>query len=161
MTHTMTTQKTAILTMGLPGAGKSTVVNTCYNVSEFTVIDCDKIKEEKSDFDPKNPGVYHEWSKKEANLRKAVAINKGENLILDTTGTNVERMFKEVRTLQAAGYSVTILYVRVKLQTAIERNANRARVVPESIIREKFETISEAFEIMSSVADKVTVINND
>jgi predicted GTPase len=55
-------EKIAILTMGLPGAGKSYVVNKNFNTSEFTVIDPDAIKEEKEDYNPKQPAIYHEVS---------------------------------------------------------------------------------------------------
>ena len=42
----------------------------------------------------------------------------------------------------------------------LKRNAERERNVPEEIIYEKYETITTAFEIISSYAD-VRVINND
>lgn len=153
--------KKAIMTMGLPGAGKSYTLNNNYDVTGYTVIDPDEIKKEKADYDDKKPSVYHEWSKKEAKARIARAMANGENLVIDGTGTNVEKMYKQITELQANGYTVEILYVKVKLETAIERNAKRARTVPVEIIHEKFETISTAYEILSSIANKATVINND
>lgn len=153
--------KKAIMTMGLPGAGKSYTLNNNYDVTGYTVIDPDEIKKEKADYDDKKPSVYHEWSKKEAKARIARAMANGENLVIDGTGTNVEKMYKQITELQANGYTVEILYVKVKLETAIERNSKRARTVPVEIIHEKFETISTAYEILSSIANKATVINND
>lgn len=153
--------KKAIMTMGLPGAGKSYTLNNNYDVTGYTVIDPDEIKKEKADYDDKKPSVYHEWSKKEAKARIARAMANDENLVIDGTGTNVEKMYKQITELQANGYTVEILYVKVKLETAIERNSKRARTVPVEIIHEKFETISTAYEILSSIANKATVINND
>jgi len=153
--------KKAIMTMGLPGAGKSYTLNNNYDVTGYTMIDPDEIKKEKADYDDKKPSVYHEWSKKEAKARIARAMANDENLVIDGTGTNVEKMYKQITELQADGYTVEILYVKVKLETAIERNAKRARTVPVEIIHEKFETISTAYEILSSIANKATVINND
>lgn len=147
--------------MGLPGAGKSTVIARQFNASEFTMIDPDAIKTEKSDYDPKNPSVYHEWSLLEATARTSHAIANGENLIIDGTGTNVESMYRKIKQLQAAGYNVTLLYVRVSLQTSLRRNAARERNVPENIIREKNESIATAFEILSAIVDQVKVVNND
>ena len=147
--------------MGLPGAGKSYTLNNNYDVTGYTMIDPDEIKKEKADYDDKKPSVYHEWSKKEAKARIARAMANDENLVIDGTGTNVEKMYKQITELQADGYTVEILYVKVKLETAIERNAKRARTVPVEIIHEKFETISTAYEILSSIANKATVINND
>lgn len=153
--------KKAIMTMGLPGAGKSYTLNNNYDVTGYTIIDPDEIKKEKADYDDKKPSVYHEWSKKEAKARIARAMANDENLVIDGTGTNVEKMYKQITELQANGYTVEILYVKVKLETAIERNSKRARTVPVEIIHEKFETISTAYEILSSIANKATVINND
>jgi predicted kinase len=155
--------KKAILTMGLGGAGKSTIIDRDY--AEFkniaTLIDPDRIKEEKEDYDPKQPEVYHVWSKEEAKKRMMTAMVNGENLIIDGTGTNVEKMAKWINELQVMGYTVELLYVQVSLQTALCRNSQRDRVVPEHIIREKADFISTAFEILSSRANIVTVKNND
>lgn len=153
--------KKAIFTMGLPGAGKSTVVNKLYSVDCFVVIDPDLIKEEMPDYDPKHPEVHHEWSKNQALIRQESAINEGKNLIIDGTGTNVEKMYAQIKMLQAQGYSVTLLYVEVRLETAIARNASRPRVVPEEIIREKWEFVETSFEILSKIADEVVRIKND
>ena len=155
-----TNNKLAVLTMGLPGAGKSTIRTKMYPEG-FVVIDSDEIKKEKSDYDPKRTEIYHEWSKKMANARKAMAMANDENMILDTTGTNVERMYKEIKELKLNGYTIELMFVQVSLETSLFRNANRERVVPAEVIYEKAATITEAFEIISKVVDKVVVIHND
>ena len=48
-----------------------------------------------------------------------------------------------------------------KLSTALERNAKRARTVPEHIVREKALDIATAFELVSAVADVTDVVDND
>lgn len=153
--------KKALMTMGLPGAGKSYVLANNYNLDGFTVIDPDAIKKEKADYSDKNPSVYHEWSKQEAKFRIGKAIHNNENLVIDGTGTNVEKMALQITELQKAGYQVEILYVKVKLETSIRRNAERARNVPEQIIHDKFETIEIAYRILKGIADTATIINND
>lgn len=153
--------KNAILTMGLPGAGKSFVLHNNYDLTQFTLIDPDEIKKEKPDYDPKNPSVYHAWSQIQTKLRINQAIADNNNLIIDGTGTNVEKMYKQITELQAVGYNVTLLYVNVSLKTSLERNAKRERNVPESIILEKFETITYAFDILSKIVNDIKVVNND
>lgn len=153
--------KKALLTMGVPGAGKSYVLEHNYDLTNYTVIDPDAIKKEKADYSDDAPSVYHEWSKKEAEYRIATAIYKGDNIVIDGTGTNVEKMYKRINELQANGYMVEVLFVKVKLQTALKRNQERPRTVPEWIIYEKHESISTAFEIVAQVADVVTIILND
>ena len=155
--------KKVLLTMGLPGAGKSRVLKTKYLgfVNSAVLIDPDEIKKEKADYNPKAPHVYHEWSKAEARKRMYQAIANDQDIVIDGTGTNAEKMIKWIRDFQASGYEVEVVYVKVSVRTAIERNANRERVVPEYLIREKAETISVSFELISQVADVIKVVNND
>jgi len=153
--------KKALLTMGLPASGKSFILKNNYDLSKFTLIDPDEIKKEKLDYNPKQPSIYHDWSQKQAKLRILKAITEGQNIIIDGTGTNVEKMYKQITELQSNQYEVEILYVSVSLKTSLERNAKRERNVPEAIILEKFDTITYAFEILSKLSDKVTVISND
>ncbi len=153
--------KKALLTMGLPAAGKSTILNRDYDLTGYAVIDPDEIKKEKSDYDPKHPEVYHVWSQQQAKLRITQAIAMNQNIIIDGTGTNVEKMYKQITELQSNGYTVELLYVSVALKTSLERNRNRERNVPESVILEKFDTITYAFEILSKIVDNITVVNND
>lgn len=154
-------KKLAILSMGLPGAGKSYVLDNNYDMSQYVMIDPDAIKQEKSDYDPKNPAVYHDWSKRQAKIRTLQAIDNEQNIIIDGTGTNVEKMVKQIIELQSCGYEVTLLYVKVSLATSLYRNSKRARNVPEEVIYEKYELIGTAYEILSSYADIARVINND
>ena len=162
-TQAQVSKPEALLTMGLPGAGKSYVLQNYFY--EFTAsavnIDPDEIKKEKMDYDPKRPDVHHEWSKREAKARMQRAMHEGVNLSIDGTGTNVEKMAHWIKELQCSGYTVTLCYVQVSLKTSLIRNASRERIVPEEIIREKAETISTAFELLSPLADNVRIINND
>jgi len=103
----------------------------------------------------------HEWSSMEAKKLMMSTMVEGKNLIIDGTGTNSEKMVKQIKDLQGMGYEVELLYVQVSLKTSLKRNAERERSVPESLVREKAELISVAFEITSRYADKVTVIDNN
>lgn len=154
--------KKVIFTMGLPGAGKSRVLKTEYNefIQNAVMIDPDEIKKEKADYNPKQPQVYHVWSKDEAQKRMYAAMIDGFDVVIDGTGTNVEKMIKWIREFHLMGYDVEVVYVKVSIDTAMYRNANRERVVPEYLIREKAETIELAFELIGKEAD-VTVVNND
>ena len=153
--------KKAILTMGLPAAGKTTVINNEYDITNYNLIDPDEIKQEKTDYDPKNPQKYHAWSKIEAEIRTLRAIQNGENIIIDGTGTSAEKMYGKIQRLQTEGYEVTLLYVKVTLKTALARNAARERNVDETIILKKAQIITTSFEILSTLADNVKIIKND
>ncbi len=149
------------MTMGLPGSGKSFVLSQRFDVDSFVTIDPDEEKKKIEGFDPEHPELVHEQSQRMAEETFLRAIADHDDIIVDGTGTNVERMIRRTRQLQRFGYSVELVYVKVSLRTAIERNANRDRVVPENIIREKAETIATAFELVATEVDEVTVVRND
>lgn len=156
------TQATAILTMGLPGSGKSTAITNLYGFDHsFTVIDPDLAKAGHPDYDPKNPQALHTWSKSVTDAQLAAALDAREDVIIDGTGTNAEKMVQRINRLHGLGYTVTVLYVRVSLDTAIARNARRARTVPEEIVREKAELITTAAEIVAAYADDFVTYHND
>jgi len=154
--------RTVVFTMGLPGAGKSTVANR--EMPNAAWIDPDEIKKSHPDYDPKNADAIHAWSQEETEKvwQNLLAGNTDDDItIMDGTGTNAEKMIRRIRQAQAAGFKAELFYVRVSLKTAIYRNANRERVVPEHIIRQKALDITTAFDICASEADAVQVINND
>ena len=151
--------KKLVIMAGLPGSGKSTVRLQKYNSLDF--VDCDEIKKTIPGYDPKNPDLVHEQSK--AIERKLISekINSGVSFVYDTTASNIEKIIKMVIDAQSLGYEVEVCYVKVKLATAIYRNAHRERVVPEEIIREKYSVMSTAIDIFSGYVDKLTIVNND
>jgi len=148
--------------MGLPASGKSTVIRNCYNFdNQFKNIDPDQFKESHPDYNPKDPHALHAWSQIETEKAFFLYMGQGVDLIIDGTGTNVEKMYKYVSLLQGQGYFVELIYVTVTLETSLKRNALRNRNVPENIVREKAATISYAFELIAPKVDKVTVIDNN
>ena len=151
-----------VFTMGLPGAGKSTTLGRLGLLDTHEVIDPDAFKAAHPDYDPKRPELLHAWSKDKAERAFAAACAAGEGLyIIDGTGTNSDKMVRRMRQAQAMGFRCRLVYVRVRLSTALERNAKRARTVPEHIVREKALDIATAFELVSAVADVTDVVDND
>ena len=152
----------AIFTMGLPGSGKSTVANRLFDLDAMDVIDPDAIKADHPDYDPKNPSALHAWSNEQAELIYSASLSAGVlDVFVDGTGTNAEKMIRRMGQAREAGYKVILLYVRVSLETAIQRNADRERVVPEYIIREKALDIAVSFSLATAYADSTTVVDND
>lgn len=84
-----------------------------------------------------------------------------EDFLYDTTATNAERIVSIIKEAQSYGFTVEICYVKVRLSTALKRNKERERVVPEYIIREKNEILSYSLEIISSYADSFVTVDND
>ncbi len=149
-----------VFTMGLPAAGKSYTAALEY--PSHDTIDPDAIKESHPAYDPKNPAALHAWSQEVTESLFAAAIETpSKNLVIDGTGTNTEKMIARMTAAAAAGYSVSLMFVTCNLETSIARNAARARVVPETIIRKKAETVTAAFETLKPFASTVRVIENN
>lgn len=153
--------KTMTFAMGLPGAGKSTVLATGGYLQNAVCIDPDQIKESHAEYDPKNPQLLHAWSTEVAERQFQAALASESNYVVDGTGTNSEKMVRRIRQAQAAGFMCRLVFVRVSTKTAMARNASRARSVPDQIIREKALDMATSFEIVSAAADEIRVIDND
>lgn len=162
-TNTTAAQNTAaemVFTMGLPAAGKSYTAARLYPT--HTAIDPDAVKESHPDYDPKNPAALHAWSQEVTEAIFAEAIRTGAgSFVVDGTGTNAEKMVRRINQAREAGFSVTLLYVTCDLETSLRRNAERTRVVPESIIRSKALDVATSFEIVSQYVDAVRVVENN
>lgn len=152
-------EKKLVIMAGLPGSGKSYVRSRRY--AEMEVIDCDEIKKSLPGYDPKNPGAVHAQSKVLETEAIYRALGEGRSFVYDTTATNWAKLVKLIQDAKSVGYSVELCYVKVSLKTSLYRNANRERVVPEELIKEKFALLPVALEVLSGYVDDYVVVNND
>lgn len=149
---------TVTFTAGSPGAGKGFILRRDF--AGTFVVDCDKHKMSHPDYDPKNPGTVHDWSSKMAAREFFEMLGGNEDFIFDGTGTNVEKTVNMINQAHLAGFDTQILYVKVDLETAMARNAKRARTVPVELLKEKFALVSTAVDILSGYAGRTVIVNN-
>jgi len=148
-----------ILTAGLPGAGKSTYLRNAGIT--LPCVDPDKIKEGFAGYDPKQPQVFHNESKKIARSQHLTHLHLRQSFIVDGTGTNVDKYVAYIQEAQSVGYVVELHYVRVKLATSLSRNASRERNVPNEVIFEKANVIETTTRLIGSLCDTFITIDND
>ncbi len=148
----------AIFMMGGPASGKTNYRKTAF--AGLLQIDCDEIKAEHPEFDPKNPSVNHAWSSQEATRRFYGALATGQDVVFDGTGANAEKHVALIQAARAAGYLTEVVYIACDLSVALQRNAARERTVDESVVREKYAQIATSFEIVSRYADSVRVVRS-
>jgi len=119
---------TVILLCGLPGTGKDTYIKK--NYPDMKVISLDDIREELGVSPTMNQSVVYEYAKK-----KAIGLLKNkETFIWNATNlTNLIRN-KQLNLFHNYNASVKIIYLETDLLTNLERNKNREKVVPESVI---------------------------
>lgn len=152
--------KTAYFMIGGPASGKTRARTRRFEHENVAIVDCDAIKESHVDYDPKQPELLHEWSKMEAMKSFNAQLAQDADFVYDSTGTNTEKMVFLMNAARAAGFQIAAIYVACDVQTALERNRNRKRTVPESIVREKYAMIATAFEIVSRYADSVETVRS-
>ena len=151
--------KKLVIMAGLPGSGKSYVREKMF--SDLAFIDCDELKKSIEGYDPKNPGTVHAQSKV---LEKQAIYNnlaEGISFVYDTTASNADKVINMTKEAQSLGYTVVVVYVRTTLATALERNSKRDRVVPESIILDKYSLIKTSMETVKMFVDEFIVVDND
>ena len=82
-----------------------------------------------------------------------------KRLVVDGTGTNVERQIRRMTQAREAGFFVKAMYVRVPERTAIARAAMRKTGVTPSRIRMYQTKMANAMAVASEHADEVEIVD--
>lgn len=144
--------KKAVLFIGLPGAGKTTVVNELY--SDYNVVSADIIKLTHRDYDPKNSELVHEWSVAEAEKSMISLSDKGVDICMDSGGVNNSYSLRIMNMLKSKGYHLTLVHVDTPPHICFERNKNRERYIPEIVIVEKAQKLEDCLVKQKLVVDE-------
>ena len=73
-------------------------------------------------------------AKRVTKTRQANYIEGRIGLIIDGTGKDYDKITKQATELKQLGYDVHMIFVNTSLDVALQRNAERPRSVPESIV---------------------------
>ena len=156
-------QKEIVFTMGLPAAGKTTLVNKRYGKKKgWEIIDSDLISVALPGYDPNDPSKTHTRAEEMAEdlYQNTLRQRDNPNIVLDSTGIKISKITRRIRDARFAGYHVKLLYVTVPLEISLVRNAKRDRHVPRSIIMDKARDVRSAFDQVSRLVDQVEVFDN-
>ena len=86
--------------------------------------------------------------------------DSGLGLLIDSTGrisTTVKRIKDE---LEDKGYETTMVFVTTDLETALRRNKERERTLPDKLIHQNFEVIEQRLGEYQRMFNDVLVIDN-
>lgn len=64
-------------------------------------------------------------------------------LLVDGTGRDYEKMVREKQHAEDMGYDTYMIFVDTSLPVALERNANRNRVLPEKAVRDLWQQVQD------------------
>lgn len=123
----------AIIAIGIPGSGKTTVLKPLAERYGLTYINRDDIREEMlgdARDQSQNKAVWEE-----ANRRTVASLAHSTGVVLDATFVESWKRKDMISFLHEAGASPIVgVFADVPLEVAKERNQGRDRVVPDDVL---------------------------
>jgi predicted kinase len=158
--------KKAILTFGLPGAGKSTWIDTYIDEQDpqrWEVVSADQHKELLVSCGTHSYFKAHEesviWAEK--HVKELSEVDK--NIIMDTGGINSNYTQRIINNLKEKEYHVEIVFIDTPTAVCIERNHKRKlfgdRYVHTEEIKNKAARIKECITKITPIVEKVSTIS--
>lgn len=172
-------QPVAVVMMGGPASGKSTVVKHLLGEdygADFVNVNPDDVKDHLPEY-LRGIGAHggpsardaaasvHEESSEIAEEIRKLAVSARKNLVLDGTGKNAEKYAAKLEQFRAAGYHVRLVMVHTDMDAARERAAQRSehkgRWVPDAFVEEAHHVIPGNFEKIAKAADEAVLVDNN
>ena len=163
----------AFFLAGGPGSGKSYVVSRTTGGSGLKLVNSDDAFENllrKVGLSLKMPSSEEEPRDVVRGRAKEITAKKKENylegrlgLIIDGTGREAEKILFQKRQLEELGYDTYMIFVNTSLDVALQRNAERSRSVPESIVTKSWKAVQYNIGKFNNMFRKgfIIVDNND
>ena len=163
----------AFFLAGGPGSGKSYVVRRTTGGLGMKIVNSDNAFEKllkDAGLSLKMPDEEEEPRDVIRDRAKAIAKAQQKNyvkgrlgLIIDGTGKNYEKIAYQARELQLLGYDTHMIFVNTSLDTALQRNADRPRSVPEPLVVKSWKEVQANIGKFSQFFRRnfIVVDNND
>ena len=147
----------AIIAIGIPGSGKTTVLKPLAERYGLTYINRDDIREEilgDARDQSRNKEIWEE-----ANRRTNASLIHGTGVVLDATFVESWKRKDMISFLHEAGASPIIgVFADVPLEVAKERNRGRDRIVPDDVLEWMYKkiqseppTLTEGFDALIGI----------
>ena len=163
----------AFFLAGGPGSGKSYVVRKTTGGTGLKVVNSDDAFEKllkDANLSLKMPP--EEKAPREVQRKRAKTLTKSRRdnyvegrigLIIDGTGKDYDDIANQSKDLRQLGYDTHMIFVNTSLDTALQRNADRPRSVPESIVVKSWNEVQSNIGSFSQHFREnfIVVDNND
>ena len=163
----------AFFLAGGPGSGKSYVVRKTTGGTGLKVVNSDDAFEKllkDANLSLKMPP--EEKAPRDVQRKRAKAITKSRRdnyvegrigLIIDGTGKDYDDIANQSKELKQLGYDTHMIFVNTSLDTALQRNTDRPRSVPDSIVVKSWNEVQSNIGAFSQHFREnfIVVDNND
>lgn len=144
----------AIFLAGGPGSGKSFIVGqTALTSLGFKTVNSDSAFERamnKAQLAMDAEGVFSQKgqkirgkAKKITNIGKEGYIAGRLGLVIDGTGKDAEKIKRQSKELDQIGYEIAMIFVNTDLETAMKRNRNRPRSLPDKQVEAMWKDVQK------------------
>ena len=163
----------AFFLAGGPGSGKSYVIGRTTGGLGMKIVNSDDAFEKllkdaglSLKMPPEEEGprdVVRGRAKELTAKRKANYVEGRLGLIIDGTGREFDKISKQARELEILGYDVYMIFVNTSLDVALQRNEQRPRSVPTSIVTNSWKAVQSNIGKFSNFFKNgfIIVDNND
>ena len=165
----------AIFLAGGPGSGKSYVVKRSTGGLGLKIVNSDDIYEkdlEDAGLDIAKPEDIFSDKGQAIRIRSKEKTKKRKNLwgdgrlgiIIDGTGKDLSKIGRQKSALDQLGYETMMIFVNTSLETAQERNMERARKLPPKSVEQMWNNVQRnigGFQQMFGSKNFIIVDNNN
>ena len=165
----------AFFLAGGPGSGKSYVVKRTTKMFGMRVVNSDDVFEKLvktagMNMDMRNYTKAQEKRRDELrDVAKRVTKAREKNyvegrlgLIIDGTGKNYDKIEKQMRELQQLGYDTHMIFVNTSLDVALQRNEERPRKLPESLVVKSWNEVQKNIgKFQNLFRDRFIIVDNN
>jgi tRNA uridine 5-carbamoylmethylation protein Kti12 len=93
--------------------------------------------------------------------QKDLWIDTRLGVILDTVSSNLEKVKANKQRLEENGYDVICVFIDVSLETALERNRNRERKLPDNLVEKMWQECENNKEELQTIfGDNLIIVPN-
>lgn len=163
----------AVFLAGGPGSGKSFIVGqTALQNIGFRLINSDNAFElllKKAGLDMGNPDdigsdkgqAVRASAKALTSIQMKTSIDGRLGLVIDGTGKDYDKIAEQARSLKLIGYEVAMIFVNTDLETALARNAARARSLPDEMVTKMWKDVQRNIgKFHNLFGQGMTVVDN-
>ena len=167
VTNSPDATKRAVIVLGPPASGKSTIANPIARKFDATIIDPDEAKKLLPEYGGGvGANAVHSESKAIIELVQEIAMEQGDNIVIPTVGQDLGKVRTQIKTLKDRGYEVDVVDVVVPAADArirmYGRFAKTGRIIPAKYLDEVGDNPSKNYDILreEGIADGYTRIDN-